>query len=380
MGGDKQEDVSPLFYFHIFRYNENMPDKNKILKYSLVSLTLLISILSWYSASQAITVPGSSVWLLPVVLFSFLAIILYLDIILIKELSSVQVLVAFSLLIDYLFVLELGHLPAILIAILFAFWAISKIEKDLRLNVKLDLWKSIRTGSTMLIFALSLIIASQYYFQIKDSDKQNLIPQFNIGSWTGGLTSKILSAINPGFKNLDNEDLTVDEFILQIQKNQGPGSGMPGDLNGQINDEIEKSNPNMTFAQKQILKEQSIKNLNSAQNDLSQIQQQLVLREGRNKFSEIAGRNLTGNEKVSDVLSELINTKINQYLGSGLSDTSSSSPLPFILSVVLLLTIFPLGSFLNTFWILLVKLIFFILLKLGIVTVEKVQVEMEVIK
>lgn len=353
--------------------------KIKILKYSLAALTILFGFLAWRSVDRAINVPDASVWGAPTILFSLFFVLSYLDIIVIKRIVILQLVFLAVLVLSFVYIHSFWHVIAIILSYLFALWALLKIKKDLRLNVKISLWKSIRTGSTLLLFAISMMITSQYYFEVKDLDSAHLIPQFNVGAMTGGLTSKIISVINPGFKNLDQEGLTVDQFILETAKNQAQDQG--ADIVGsQVDQMVEKSSPSMTLQQKQLLKEQTLQKMNSASSEIAKSQNEIMVQEGRKKFSEIAGIDLTGSEKVSEVLSGVVNRKINQYLGSGLSGSEQSSPLPIIMAIGLFLTVLPFGSLLNTLWMLVVELVIWIFIRFEFIRIAKIPVEMEVIE
>lgn len=354
--------------------------KIKILKYSLLTLTMLFGFLAWQSVDRAINVPEASVWGVPMVIFSIFFILLYLDIIIIKRTVILQSILIAVFLMSFAFARSPYHLVAVILAYLFSMWALLKIKKDLRLNVKLSLWKSIRTGSTLLLVAISMMITSQYYFEVKGLDSAHLIPQFNVNAMTGGVATKIISAMNPQLKSLDQDGLTVDQFILQTQQNQNQEDGASENMNDQVSQMIEKTNPNLPAAQKEILKKEALKKVSSNGAELSASQSALIVQEGRRKFSEIAGTNLTGQEKVSDVLSGIVNQKINQYLGSGLSDDQKNSPLPYIMAIGLFLTVLPIGSFINTLWMLIVELIIWIFIKAELIRINKVMVEMEVIE
>lgn len=316
--------------------------KIRILKYILISLTLIAAFLAWQSIDRAVNVTDSSKWFAPIAFFSGLSILLYLDIILIRRMLLLGALLAGVFLLDLIFTINSFHIIATLLAYLLSVWSMVRIKRDLRLNVKISLWKSIRSGSVLMLVAFSMMIASQYYVEIKKMDSQRLIPQFNISEMTGSLTSKFLAAMNPDFKVLEQDGLTVDELILQIQKNQNEEFSGTANANEQLN--------------------------------------QLILQEGRKKFSEIAGMPLIGQEKVSDVLSNVVNQRIDRYLGSGLADSQKSSPLPFIMAIVLFLTIVPLGSVLSKLWIIVIGIIIWIFIKSGLIHIAKIPVEMEIIE
>lgn len=354
--------------------------KIKILKYILIALTLLAAFFAWFAVDQAINVEGSSTWGMPIFLFSLLFIFLYLSIILIRKIAILQAMLGVIFLASFIFAFSFVHIVAIVLAYLLALWSMTRIKTDLHLNVKVNLWKSIRVGSSLMLFAFAVAITSQYYCEIKNMNSENLMPHFSVGEETGGLTSKLLSMINPDFKNLDQEGLTIDQFILQTQKEQLEDASASGEIGIKIDQQIEKNAATLSPEQKQILREDALKKINDSSENLSIEQEQLILLEGRKKFSEIAGVTLTGDEKVSEVLSEFINQKIDQYLGSGIADSQESSPLPLIMAIGLFLTILPIGSLLSTLWIVAIEGIVWIFIKTELISIVKVPVEMEIIE
>ncbi|KKR20246.1 MAG: hypothetical protein UT50_C0019G0001 [Candidatus Moranbacteria bacterium GW2011_GWA2_39_41] len=354
--------------------------KIKILKYVLVGLALLFSFLAWQSVDRAINIAESSVWGVPIFLFSALFILVYLSIALIRRMMILQLMLLAIFLFNFIFAFSFSNIVTMTIAYLLSIWSMTKIKNDLHLNVKINLWKSIRTGSALMLLAFSLMITSQYYTEIKNMSSARIIPHFNIGEMTGGLTSKLLSAMNSDFKNLDQDGMTIDQFILQIQKNQSQDADTRDDINTQVDQMIEAAGQNLTIAQKRAMREDALNKMNSASMGMKDAQNQMIVQEGRKKFSEMAGVSLVGDEKVSTVLSNIINHKINQYLGSGLADSQQSSPLIFIMAIGLFLTVLPIGSLLNTLWIIIIEFIIWILIKSETIVIAKIPVEMEIIE
>jgi hypothetical protein len=354
--------------------------KIKILKYILVTLTLLGAFFAWLAVDQAINVEGASIWGLPILLFSLLFIFLYLSIILIRKIPILQAMLGTVFLASFIFAFSFAHIVAIILAYLLALWSMIRIKADLHLNVKVNLWKSIRVGSSLMLFSFAVAITSQYYCEIKSRSAEHLMPHFSVGKTTGGLTSKFLSVMNPEFKNLDQEGLTIDQFILQTQKEQIKNASASGEIGIKIDQQIEKTGANLSLEQKQILREDALKKINDSNESMSIEQEQLLLAEGRKKFSEIAGVTLAGDEKVSEVLSAFINQKIDQYLGSDMTDSQESSPLPLIMALGLFLTILPIGSLLSALWIMVVEMVILIFTKTKLISIVKVPVEMEVIE
>jgi len=313
-----------------------------ILKFSLFLLTLGVAFFAWWSIDAAINVPDASVWGTTTMWFSVLFILLSLSAVLIKEFYLVLLEVFFALFLSLLFVVSVGHFVLTIFALLFMLLAISKMRGDLHLNIRVSLWKTIRAGSTIMIFALSLVITSQYYFTVKDFGVEKIIPKFKMQGLSSALTSKILSAMNPDFKNLNDDGLTVDQLILEIQKKQMPGEKLPAALSGQLD--------------------------------------RMALEEGRKQLSQIIGTKVTGQEKVADLFSEAVNNKISEYIVPNIAGDGSFPILQFIMSIILFLTVMPLGSFLSPLWILIVSLIFRAIVGAGLVTIKKVMTEVEVLE
>lgn len=314
-----------------------------------MALTLVVAFFAWQSVERAIAVESASNWGMPIVFFSLFFILLYLDIILIRRVLVLQLLFLTAFLLSFIFAFNLWHVGIVFLAYLFSLWSIAKIKQDLRLNVKVSIWKSIQAGNFLLLLSVAVVIASQYYSEVKSLSAERLIPRFNVEEMTGGATSKILSTVNPDFKNLEQEDLTVDQYILKKQK-----------------DEVQSEAP--TGISLEVV------------NIISAKQEELILREERRRLSVLAGKPLSGNEKIADVFSGIINQKIDQYLGARMADSQKNSPLPFIMAVALFLTVLPLGSLLSTVWIWITKFVIWLFVKKELIYITKVPVEIELIE
>jgi hypothetical protein len=78
-------------------------DRN-ILKHILVGLVLVTGFLSWYTEFQAIMIPGSSTWALPMLWFGLLFLFICLLAVLMKNTLVVELVVMAVLLISFFFV------------------------------------------------------------------------------------------------------------------------------------------------------------------------------------------------------------------------------------------------------------------------------------
>ena len=142
-------------------------DKKQILKYFLIIFTLAVAFFSWFSIDRAINIPAASEWLAPIFWFSLLFVFLCLDSILIKNTNLLKIIYAVSFFSSFVFVLRWQHILAILVAVLCVIPASEKIRNDLKSNIKISLWRALRVGRSFIILSFALIIASQYYFEVK---------------------------------------------------------------------------------------------------------------------------------------------------------------------------------------------------------------------
>jgi hypothetical protein len=351
------------------------------LKYGLIILTVVNSFFAWRSIERAIKVSASSDWIVPIILFSSFFILLYLSAILIKEkhLIYVMTLLCFSL--SFFFVFVSWHFISIFAGFLLAFWGIYNIRKDLGLNIELHLGKSITTGKTFIIIGVALVVSSQYFYTIKNKDQENIMPKVQSSKAFDAMTSKFLGIIDPAFKDVSGNSASVDEFILASQKKQTENENVAALSDEQLDANINSQmGNNLTPEQKEEIKKEAQDKLKTISKGLLESNQEIILVESRKNLSEIIGKNLMGQEKISEIFPQMINKNITDYFRPNVSENHSLPLLPMILAIVLFLTIVPLGSFLNIFWTLLSRLIFWILYKSGAVSIGKVQKEVEIIE
>ncbi|MFA4817147.1 MAG: hypothetical protein WC608_00285 [Parcubacteria group bacterium] len=336
-----------------------MQHKN-IIQYILIAISITISFFAFWSVERAVRIPEASDWLAPIIWFSWLFIFLGLNIALITDKKIVFPFLFTSLLVSLIFSLSPWHFLVILFGFLLLLAARMRIRGDIEYGKKIKLWRSLRFGKSYIYLSLALVISSQYYFLVKDEPAQRFLPDFKVDSLTEYLTPKILSAVSPELSASVDGEMTVDDFILQMQKSQL-------DQAGYSPEKLAKLPPEQRVEiQKQIDAEIGDN-------------QGKALEESRKKFAELVGRPVDGSEKVSDIFSEIINGKVNSYLKPGSINTEGLPIVP-VITLVLFLTIWSLGSFLGIFLVPVAAVIFWILVQAKLVLISKVQAEVEIIE
>ncbi|KKQ44754.1 MAG: hypothetical protein US63_C0023G0001 [Candidatus Moranbacteria bacterium GW2011_GWC2_37_8] len=350
--------------------------KKNIFTNVLMGVTFLSALTAFYSVSRAIRIPEASTWIVPMVWVSFFMIAIFSVSIFVRLLLA-EMIVAMAMLLSLIFAPTLIHFGIVLVCIFFVLGGMRAIRSDLDLNVKINLWKSQYIGKFRIIFAVALLLSSQYFFIIKKIDGPVNVPRLDFSSISGRLVGPILGIINPGFAEASRKDLTVDEFIIQSQ-NDSQESFPDGDL---VSEELIDANmpSNIPALQKEILKRQALSEMTNARSKLLEQNKELVLQEGRRQFSKISGKKINGDEKISVVFSGMINDKINTYFQPSINGDEKSSLFPMILAAVLFLTIWPLGSMISILWFGIVILIFKASVYFGLIEIKKVAVEREMI-
>jgi hypothetical protein len=351
-------------------------NKRKTLSTTLGCLTIAFAFFAWWSVKNAVTVPDSSTWAVPMILCASYLVVLCLDIILIQDTLLLELTIIGSLLLSLIFAFAWLQLVAVLIGAYLLFLASRKIRRDMELNIKISTWKSLQTGKTYMLLALSLLITMQYFVTIRSFDGVKKVPNFDASFITKKIAIPFISAVNPQFAVLKDETLTVDQFILQTQNSNQENSFSVADEQ-LLNDQIPA---NLTPAQKEMIRNQARANFSNTQSQVSQKNQDLVLAIGRKQFSDMVGVPVDGSEKISDVFTGLINNKINDYFNPKMSGTEKNSVFPMILAIVLLLTIYPVGLVLFILVFSIVYLIISALFKIQILSVAKITVTKEVLE
>lgn len=346
--------------------------KNKWANYLAVTAPLA-ALGFWHSVERAVLDAGASTWTVPMLWFSAVFFLVAFAIILCREFMLAEIAAAAVCFGALLFVTSKEMLLAVFLATALIAAGARRIRTDLDLNIQINLAKSLRTGKSLVVLALALMVAAQYYALIFDGGREKIIPRVQVGSRGAHYMGKILSSVSPQFASLAQKDATVDEFILSSQQEE-----LSVETDFRMQQLIEENiSAQLSQEQRQMLEsEVREKTLESSQKIRTQ-QQALLLAEGRRQLGILAGRELEGSEAVSEIFALIINKRIAEYLAPEAMPGQKTNAFPLLLATFLLLTILPLGSFLAGAVILVADPVFKILARLGLVGIETITVERE---
>ena len=190
-----------------------------------------------------------------------------------------------------------------------------------------------------------------------------LLPRLSIDSLTSKLTMQLVKYSIPNLQNLDADNSTVDQLIANNQKDQLESL----DILNKV-----QTPDNLSEIDAAIIKSEAGK--------IAESNKALVLAESRKQFSDLAGMELKGDEKVADVFTQMINKKISEAIVPKVGESPKVPIIPIIISAALFITIFYLGYFVTPLWILLGYLVFLILVKTQVIKIVIVPAEIEMIE
>jgi hypothetical protein len=344
-----------------------MQDKKTIFAGVLFIGIAVFSLLGWLAVDRAIAAQGEVDWLSPALWFSLAVPLLCLFFVSIRK--KWLLALAFSCFFLPGIALSLSFLHALwtVLAALIVLGGLQRMKRDVDSRVSIHLGKSLHLGMILVVLGVSLVISSYYYVQVKPLPLEGLLPRFRISESSGKIFMRSLSRFNPQLRQIAQENLTVDELILAFRKDAG----------------VELADEDILRAsgmhpQDPVALAQLSEWRRTIGEKSDELEQEMLLQEGRRQFSDAVGRELTGQEKAFDVFSELVNDKLRSYFAP--SDNLPFPLLPLVLSVLLFLTLLSLGSVLQWLWIGLSAFFFFLAVRSGGVTVKKVMVEKEVIE
>jgi len=238
-----------------------------------------------------------------------------------------------------------SHLLLALLSVAFMLSGFRKMEDDIRSRIALSFRKSMSTGVFMFALPVSLLIASQYYAEIRLSSWQDLVPRFSLAEGGGDLVLRAAGSVYPEIGKIRDERMTVDSFLSTVRSPEDARS---------------------------VHEEEGI---------FDDMSMALSLQAGRVELGKLVGRDLSGDERMADVLSEALRNKTIAFLSGAKAERNlPSGALPFFLAMLLFITILSIASLLQGIWTLVAAGILRLLIRSGTLLVEKVPAEREILR
>ncbi len=352
--------------------------KQKIITGLFFLLEGMCSFFAWQSLYQAVLLSGSSHFLVPSILFSSLAVLLLVSVVLFTLPLFRIIAIGIVLLPVFAFGWSVTSLIALLVAFLFCYWSLSSIDRELSEHVTVRFFSSARMGTLLLAVGLSVGIVAGYATLISTLPVEKLLPRFSLADGTGRIVLQLAGKVNPAFSRLVNEDLSVDDFILEMMPKEMMNGASTSDFSSGV-DVAGTSTAVLdaisTFAESRGMSPEAL--MDEQRATAMELQKALFLRETKQRLSDILSRDVAGDEQAKVVLSEMVNAKIFGTVASVRTEGNSVDTLRAILALLLLLSLLSLGSLFGLAWAFFAWLVFWILQGASVVAIRRVPMEVE---
>lgn len=339
----------------------------------------VLSLGAWQAFFTVMLTPGLTDLWRPAVWFFFLAVVFFLGAAVWKT-QNLRLTAATLLFVPgLLFIRSWEFWVAVALSIVFAFLSIWSSVLEFNQRVRFHFIRSVRNGSFFLICGLSLSLATGYYTFLKYAAWEELVPRFRIGEEMTQLIFRTAGIVNPSFRALSQGEITVDEFLLSLQREQGRDPAVAPIVPTMPIPESSRSDARLTLPSDAPSALTARDNPNPPVLS-EEIAQAFYLQSGRAQIAMLTGRPVQGNEKMSDIFSHALQRKLIALLDAKEAGTRVSSPaIPFFLSLLLFITLISFLSLLAVVCMVLASLALRVMLWLGWLRLKRRAVEQEVL-
>jgi hypothetical protein len=246
---------------------------------------------------------------------------------------------------SFFFAPTLTHAVVLCIAGIFVFGGLLRIGRELSARIKLSLYRTVFVGLSPIIFALSLVISSQYHAHIEILPWDRLVPSFDLAEGTGAWMLRIAGKLSPSLATLQESNPSVDNFLRELRP------------------VIEVGGSEETLS-----------------NGIGEAVRQAEILRSKLELSRLLGRTVNGDENMNAILSEVLRKKVVAFVsGDATGDAAAVPFLPFFLTLLLFFTVYPFGAILAPFALSLATVLFASLVRSRFVILKKVPAEQEII-
>jgi hypothetical protein len=330
---------------------------------AVLAWAVLFSLLAWRAAFSVIR--GQAGWGESLLWFSLLA-VSYLMFAALSEHFEASLFfgfVTFSPSVFFVFTI-----PQVLVfagAVLLLHAGSRNIRKDLRSRMELSLYQSLKMGIFVFSVAIALIVSHGYYSVTRTASWEELVPRFSLGTGAGDTVLKISGFIYPELARVRERNLTIDEFLQDMQQEQFASK----------EGKVEAASAALGISPSSVAM-QSIR-----ESDIEQLSMKASLDVARGEFGKLVGRTISGNEKTTDVFAEALRNKLLTFLSAGKAEKNiPEEALPAFLAVLVFFTVLSVAALLQGIWVIVATGLLRLAIAIGILSVMKVPAEREVLQ
>ncbi len=238
--------------------------------------------------------------------------------------------------------------------------AIERIKTEQYNRINIDIYRILKRGVPVIGTAFTLLVAAGFYFSVANLQKVGHVPRINIkiSTETTRIAFKIVDIVMPNDEiSWVLEGVTVDEYFRKILRSQDIS------LEGTVLEEIRNEVDDEIRAQREAGIEREVWE-----------RERMIVEKNRAMLADKLQIELDGNERIDDVLNNLINKRANDLING---QVIVSEMLPIGSAVALFVSIRSIVWISNVILFWTISGIFSILVKLGKIKVVKEVREIE---
>lgn len=251
----------------------------------------------------------------------------------------------------------LTHGAWTLLATVFSYSSVRKVQHELAERVQLSFRKSLALGLGGFMLALSCVTTSLYYHEAKMLSLDRLLPSFDLGQGSGTWLVRLMGMLSQPMNTLSREHITVDQFL---------GGFVPSDKTSAA----------------PALPEHFLTALQQEGIDFAMLSgrtlEDTALTEWRGELGRFLGREVRGDEAVTSVIAEMLRHKLIAALSGAEASRALPVPiLPAVFAFLVFFTVYPLAALARPLWGLLASALAHFLLRAKVLKLERVMREQE---
>lgn len=309
--------------------------------------------------ARSITGVAHSTWVVPMIACIFLMSCLSVFAITVGAKKMIPPITLIAFLPSIIFMPVLLHICVVVMMSFVIMHGLYEMRHALFNLLKVDIPMIVRSGILYVSFGVVVIVTSQYYFHIK-GDENFVFDARKHTMLSNTFADYVLQKST--IKDVSVNTMTVDQFLtLIIQKHETQsavqGPQIPSENEGLI---VRWAGQVTGMSEEQIKK--------SAQDQ--------ALVQMRANMSELLGREISGDEMISDVLADLVEMQVNQLMTKNTVLREHQMEIFAITFFIVLISIAPI---IRIFVNIVTRVLFFILRELKVVRITNTQRDAEVI-
>lgn len=338
----------------------------------LIVLTGLLAFQMWRVFFVTIAVPGvPEVW--KVVLW-FLALMVVFQCGLVLWPKTLYQVVGITL----FFLTALLFRSTILLGILvvcasgLTYAAMRAMQNDIAERLDFRFYKSARIGQFPIVFAVALVLSGAYFTTLRQESWEELVPRFHLGQGSSAVIFKVAGIVSPDLRRIVDERTTVDQFLESIAThpaNVSESALSPAYFSGGTLTGIAMPSGNVALGKDRLTGVEA------------GVAREALLRSGRDQLSTLVGRSVGGEEQIADVFADGLQAKMIAFLNGGVvAEHTSPRIVPYVLSLLLFVTLLSVGAIVGPFWIVLAEGLYGLARAFGWVKIVRVPREQEALE